>query len=224
MSHAGCGRRSEVPGGLPLAGTSGPSPLTLGLAGTSKNLPWSWPSPSTCPTSGARTYRCSSGSGIAESRPARVSLGDTGGQSGQVSGKMWRLSQLAWTGAGGEGPHGQGPLWEDILPPRVRKWGRWGVAARPLMSSHTKGAERADSWQTWSGSQPHPGGWGGGIPWGQAVPSLRGDQHHQGLPEIPENRKEARSRQRGGLTSSCSDPQVTLLPHGAGHPEGLYSP
>lgn len=126
VSHAGCGRRSEVPGGLPLAGTSGPSPLTLGLAGTSKNLPWSWPSPSTCPTSGARTYRCSSGSGIAESRPARVSLGDTGGQSGEVSGKMWRLSQLAWTGAGGEGPHGQGPLWEDILPPRVRKWGRWG--------------------------------------------------------------------------------------------------
>ena len=150
VSHAGCGRRSEVPGGLPLAGAPGPSPITLGLAGTSKNLPWSWPSPSTCPTPGARTYRCSSGSRIAESRPARVSLGDTGGQSGQVQ-------------------------WKNVeTKPAGLDWGRWG----------------------------------GGIPWGQAVPNLRGDQHHQGLPEIPENRKEARSRHRGGLTSSCSDPQA----------------
>lgn len=138
---------------------------------------------------------------------------------------MWRLSQLDWPGAGGEGPHGQGLLWEDVLPPRVRKWGRWrggGVAARPLMSSHTSlpGRFLEDLVRL----PPHPGGWGGGIPWGQAVRSLRGDQHHQGLPEIPENRKEAGSRHRGGLTSSCSDPQVTLLPHGAGHPERLYSP
>ena len=115
VSHAGCGRRSEVPGGLPLAGAPGPSPITLGLAGTSKNLPWSWPSPSTCPTPGARTYRCSSGSRIAESRPARVSLGDTGGQSGQV---QWKNMETK---------------------PAGLDWGRWGGAswAGSALGRHT---------------------------------------------------------------------------------------
>lgn len=84
---------------------------------------------------------------------------------------------------------------EGVLPPRVRTGGLPG----PLPSSHTQ------DWQAHSrrsharaeNSLPLPHLFliqaGGGVPLGQAVRSLRGDQHHRGLPEIPEVREKAGS-------------------------------
>lgn len=175
------------PGGGPWPERAGTFQSREGPLNSAHPLPQSLSQP--------RTYRRSSGSRVAEARPAGVSLGDTGGQSGQGQWKRGRLSQSAWTGGGWAGPALGGHA-----TPEGENTG-WGgrLLPRPLTASLSKGAGPACS------QQPHSGALarracrvGRGIPWGQAVPSLRGGQRPQGLPEIPEGRKEAGSGHRRG--------------------------
>lgn len=128
------------PGGGPWQEVAGTFQSMEGPPDSAHPLPQSLPPP--------RTYRCSSGSRVAEARPAGVSLGDTGGQSGQGQWKRWRLSQSAWTGGGWAGPalgghatpEGENTGWDGRLLPR------------PLISSLTKACSR----QPYSGALAQP--------------------------------------------------------------------
>lgn len=107
------------------------------------------------------THRCSSGSWVAESRPAGVSLEEGERPSGTEGG-------LGGGSAGdplGEGGRKQerGPPIPQPLPPG-RRHSRAEDRRRPLAR-------------------------GRALPWGQAVQSLHGAQHHQGRRETPELRE-----------------------------------